>query len=410
MEMSTAKLLIFSLSFIACFPVNETAICTYNVCSFHDPCKNGGTCKPNSECKAACICPPEVDGKHCQHRKSPKRCTNECTPDTCHNHGNCTFDTESCNMECKCESGYTGKKCNHEMCDAMVCVHGSCKKINNVRSKCQCDDGWIGETCNIGCTRNCLHGECFLHRGEEICACEGHYKPDSNCTEEEIPPTTVEEWDKRYLGFLAIPLLLSFVLAVSVYVMWRYRFTFILKIIYTFQNYEDHDGKEYDAFISFRSATSDEYWVFNTLFPTLENEMGFKLCVHFRDFLVGETICNNIINAVEKSRRTILILSPDYVISEWTRMEYQVAHQEMLKKRQKIIPIIFRDISIQELDKNLSYILKSITYLEWPGTSEQDSPKLSKFWEKLRLTMPKKREMLIEDDKNTQKDRATTVV
>ncbi|XP_036361305.1 protein draper isoform X2 [Octopus sinensis] len=362
MEMSTAKLLIFSLSFIACFPVNETAICTYNVCSFHDPCKNGGTCKPNSECKAACICPPEVDGKHCQHRKSPKRCTNECTPDTCHNHGNCTFDTESCNMECKCESGYTGKKCNHEMCDAMVCVHGSCKKINNVRSKCQCDDGWIGETCNIGCTRNCLHGECFLHRGEEICACEGHYKPDSNCTEEEIPPTTVEEWDKRYLGFLAIPLLLSFVLAVSVYVMWRYRFTFILKIIYTFQNYEDH------------------------------------------------AICNNIINAVEKSRRTILILSPDYVISEWTRMEYQVAHQEMLKKRQKIIPIIFRDISIQELDKNLSYILKSITYLEWPGTSEQDSPKLSKFWEKLRLTMPKKREMLIEDDKNTQKDRATTVV
>ncbi|XP_052826213.1 slit homolog 1 protein isoform X3 [Octopus bimaculoides] len=354
MEMSTVKLLIFSMSFIACFSVSETVICSYNICSFVDPCKNGGTCRQDSECKAACVCPPKFDGKYCNHTNESKNCRNECTPDTCHNHGKCTFDNESCSMECKCDSGYAGKKCNHEVCNVMVCVHGSCSNINNVTSRCQCEDGWIGETCNIGCTRNCLHGECILHNGDEICSCKGYYKPDTNCTIE--------------------------------------------------------DGKEYDAFISFRSATSDEYWVFNTLFPTLENEMGFKLCVHFRDFLVGETISNNIINAVEKSRRTILVLSPDYVISEWTRMEYQIAHQEMLKKRQKIIPIIFRDLNKLELDKNLSYILKSITYLEWPGSNEEDRCKLEKFWGKLRLTMPKKRELLIEDGKNTQKDNSTTVL
>ncbi|XP_052826212.1 delta-like protein C isoform X2 [Octopus bimaculoides] len=362
MEMSTVKLLIFSMSFIACFSVSETVICSYNICSFVDPCKNGGTCRQDSECKAACVCPPKFDGKYCNHTNESKNCRNECTPDTCHNHGKCTFDNESCSMECKCDSGYAGKKCNHEVCNVMVCVHGSCSNINNVTSRCQCEDGWIGETCNIGCTRNCLHGECILHNGDEICSCKGYYKPDTNCTIEEIPPTTVEKWDKRYLGFLAIPLLLSFVLAVMVYVMWRYRVTFILKIIYTFQNYEDH------------------------------------------------AISNNIINAVEKSRRTILVLSPDYVISEWTRMEYQIAHQEMLKKRQKIIPIIFRDLNKLELDKNLSYILKSITYLEWPGSNEEDRCKLEKFWGKLRLTMPKKRELLIEDGKNTQKDNSTTVL
>ena len=59
------------------------------------------------------------------------------------------------------------------------------------------------------------------------------------------------------------------------------------KIIYLFIFYTD--GKLYDAFISFRSSKNDEFWVLNTLFPMLENEMGFKICVHFRDFLVGES-------------------------------------------------------------------------------------------------------------------------
>ena len=48
------------------------------------------------------------------------------------------------------------------------------------------------------------------------------------------------------------------------------------------------DGREYDAFISYKSTPADEKFVLQYLFPKLEAEMRFKLCLHFRDFLPGE--------------------------------------------------------------------------------------------------------------------------
>ncbi len=60
----------------------------------------------------------------------------------------------------------------------------------------------------------------------------------------------------------------------------------------------------------------------------------------------------------------------------------------MLKMRHKIIPIIFRDIShIKIMDQNLKFLLETITYLEWPGI--ENSKKEEKFWERLKLSLPK---------------------
>lgn len=103
-------------------------------------------------------------------------------------------------------------------------------------------------------------------------------------------------------------------------------------------------------------------------------------------------IANNIIRAVEDSRRTILVISQNYIESEWCRMEYQKAQHEMLKMKHKIIPVILEDISHLKIDKNLKSIINSVTYIEWPG--ESDSKKLERFWKQLKLSMPKKQEHL----------------
>ena len=47
----------------------------------------------------------------------------------------------------------------------------------------------------------------------------------------------------------------------------------------------------------------------DTLTPYLEEEYGFSLILHERDFPGGVTIMANIINAVEKTRRMIMILT-----------------------------------------------------------------------------------------------------
>ena len=99
-------------------------------------------------------------------------------------------------------------------------------------------------------------------------------------------------------------------------------------------------------------------------------------------------IVNNIIAAVEKSRRTILLLTPSYIQSNWTQFEYAVAHHRMIEKKIQIVPIILEDISkVTNIQKGLRHILDTITYIEWPGSD--NSKKLGEFWERLRLSMPK---------------------
>lgn len=386
--------------------VDGNVICTYNPCTFSpDLCINGGTCKSDANCKPVCECPSDFSGYRCEISNRNNSCTKKCSPETCNRKGYCTQDPLTCDFACDCFDGFAGGACNANIaindttsnpCYPLICVNGECNSTG-ARIQCVCKDQWTGDTCNIPCKRNCTRGTCAIRLNQEICICPGSFTSESNCTEElditSPSPVKTAELAKPYLIFVivfTIFLILTFVLLV--YLMWRKRMIFVMKIVYYLQKYEDSDGKLYDAFISFRSSKSDEFWVLSTLLPTLENEMGFKVCVHFRDFLVGETISNNIIDAIEKSRRTILVLSPDYVNGEWTRMEYQVAQQEMLSLRHKIIPIIFRDIGDMKLiDKNLKLILNAITYIKWPTT--QKNKEKEKFWQQLRLTMPKKHEV-----------------
>ncbi|GFO41097.1 toll-like receptor, partial [Plakobranchus ocellatus] len=52
-----------------------------------------------------------------------------------------------------------------------------------------------------------------------------------------------------------------------------------------------------------------------------------------------------ILEAIEKSRRCILLLSADYISNEWCRFEYLIAqHETCIKVKQRIIPIMLDDI------------------------------------------------------------------
>nr|KAG5703451.1 hypothetical protein BaRGS_022500 [Batillaria attramentaria] len=174
--------------------------------------------------------------------------------------------------------------------------------------------------------------------------------------------------------------------------LWKKRFIVVMKIVHYFQSYEDEDGKLFDAFVSYRSCTEDMKFVYEALRHKLEDEMNFHLCLHERDFILGEPIANNILWATENSRRTILVLSPRYLESDWARMEYQLAQYELLQRKQRIIPIMLEDISDfqDKMDPNLACILRTVTYLEHPGNDAEDRH-LEKFWKRLELSMPKKK-------------------
>ena len=72
----------------------------------------------------------------------------------------------------------------------------------------------------------------------------------------------------------------------------------------------------YDAFIS---CTRDgAKWAKRYMLPKLENlDTGLKFCVAQRDFLVGKTIIDNILDTISHSRKTILLVDETFINSKW---------------------------------------------------------------------------------------------
>ena len=178
-------------------------------------------------------------------------------------------------------------------------------------------------------------------------------------------------------------LLLVFLVAFPV----GYKFRGEVKVfMYTHFNWHPFDrindldpNKTYDAFISF--SGNDYEWISNTLCVRLENhDPPYKLCLHHRDFLVGAPIQQNIFNGIEKSKRMIMILSKNFVRSEWCLLEFRAAHQKVLQDQiNYLIIILFDDVDMAEVDDEIKLYMRTNTYL---------SVKNKWFWEKLFYALP----------------------
>ncbi|XP_070562580.1 interleukin-18 receptor accessory protein-like isoform X2 [Ptychodera flava] len=173
---------------------------------------------------------------------------------------------------------------------------------------------------------------------------------------------------------------------------YRHRYRIQRRLLWHFGGYEENDGKTFDAFVSYCGSldgeSEDEKFVRRVLIPELERDGKYILCEHHRNFVPGIDIYENIVQAINSSRRTILILSPRFVESEWCRYEFLKAQEEMLKKKTRIIPIMFEDISpVEDMDANLKSLLREISYIPW----SREGGITEKFWNNLKYAMPRKR-------------------
>ena len=146
---------------------------------------------------------------------------------------------------------------------------------------------------------------------------------------------------------------------------------------------DDEANRPYDAFVSY--SCHDEAFVVRELLPYLEAErqgrQPYRLCVHFRDFPVGGAIAETILSAVECSRRVIILLSDNFLNSEWCQYEFQAAHHQLLEERKnRIIMVLLHDINMDMEDQELKDFLKTRTYLKYGDPW---------FWPKLEYAMPK---------------------
>ncbi|XP_061235897.1 toll-like receptor 1 isoform X1 [Neopsephotus bourkii] len=143
---------------------------------------------------------------------------------------------------------------------------------------------------------------------------------------------------------------------------------------------------QFHAFVSY--SERDVLWVKDELIPNLEKGEGcVQLCQHERNFIPGKSIVENIINCIEKSYKSIFVLSPNFVQSEWCHYELYFAHHKLFSENSNsLILILLEPIPpyiIPARYHKLKALMAKRTYLEWP----KERSKRALFWANLRAAI-----------------------
>ncbi|MEE6524951.1 hypothetical protein FKM82_024709 [Ascaphus truei] len=195
---------------------------------------------------------------------------------------------------------------------------------------------------------------------------------------------------KMFFFCFTFPFLLLFIVIPVVYsrTYWRLRYNYFLFVAWLHQHWKsEKELYKYDAFVSYNSHNED--WVFGELLPNLETchpSLAFRLCLHHRDFQLGRDIIDNIVDSVHNSRKTLCVISRDYLRSEWCSLEMQLASYKLLDEMRDVLVLIFLEhITDRELSTyhKMRRVMLKKTYISWP--SEPDAQKL--FWAKVRIAL-----------------------
>jgi len=107
-----------------------------------------------------------------------------------------------------------------------------------------------------------------------------------------------------------------------------------------------------------------------------------RLCIHGKHFTPGEPIIQNIMVAIQTSRKIVVILSSNFLGSNWCDYELELSNLECVSRGFNIIvPILLEEFeATSTMSVKLRYILRNQTYLQWPNNRSGKE----KFWEQLR--------------------------
>ena len=163
---------------------------------------------------------------------------------------------------------------------------------------------------------------------------------------------------------------------------WWFRYQYFLanRVWKNYHKTETLDTPfEYDLFVSYNQH--DYQWVDKVLQPKLEDELGLRLCLHHRDFRLGEIITEQIIESIQSSKKTLFILSKSFLASTWCHFEIRMAQTRLFRSGEDVILLaLLERLPDHMVSKTLKGLLETRTYVDW---TENDTYGQKLFWEKL---------------------------
>ncbi len=218
-----------------------------------------------------------------------------------------------------------------------------------------------------------------------------------NASYRKMPDKT--EIDNRNVVIISITVGMVYLVA-STLVIFRYVFYWDMR----WQRMkEDGDEEfEYDAFICYSSK--DYKFVRYQLMENIEEKTTsqddmapipspnesqdqeyFRLAVDFRLFLPGGFVPDNIIDYMNRSRKTIILVSQNFLDGNWTMWEYQIAQSRAVERRDKLIVVLLENVPMRKMPRGLNKLIKDREHMEWTD----DPIGQEVFWRKMRKALQK---------------------
>lgn len=154
------------------------------------------------------------------------------------------------------------------------------------------------------------------------------------------------------------------------------------------KQYPDDGEKSFDAFLAY--SHKDDDYVTREFIPRLENELKYRLCVYYRDFPIGGTIADTVASSINRSKRTILLVSKHFNDHEWKNSAFQHSFGGLFKQKDNhLIIVLLDDAKGMNLDRHLKVLVKS-----HPVISYRDMC----FWEKLQYKMGSSKRSIVRNN------------
>ncbi len=119
----------------------------------------------------------------------------------------------------------------------------------------------------------------------------------------------------------------------------------------------DYTDYIYNVFII--SNQEDYHWIDNLLQPKIEDEWEMHLCLEYRDFVGGAPIAECIMDAIERSEKTILVLTNGFLQNKWCEFSMQMALAR--GQQHTLILCVMEELDLRELSRVLRCLLRSDT-------------------------------------------------
>ncbi|XP_067657908.1 toll-like receptor 4 [Haliotis asinina] len=145
---------------------------------------------------------------------------------------------------------------------------------------------------------------------------------------------------------------------------WKIRYMYyVSRSKYRVQQAEDDDF-QYDVFVSY--ASSDRRFVIDSLLPELETKRELRVWIHDRDSIPGDQIADTIVDVVRKSRKTLVLVSPSFLVSHWGEFVFNMARLEGNDRRLSVLLVVmYKYAPISALWKDMSVMVRNNNYLEY---------------------------------------------